>query len=101
MSMYKSTTHSWATITNNLFWLNYLATNLQYICSSLENIIGDPMTSVELFMWKKQKIQEVHFLLSKIIPALQLAIKLKIIAERQVVVDLFSFQDSCCIILWL
>jgi len=50
---------------------------------------------------KKTKKSEIHFLLSKITLAFQLAIKLKIIAERPVVVELFSFQDNCCEILSL
>jgi len=101
LSLCQSKTQSCTTTTNNLFWLNYLTSNLEYIFSSSENIIDNPMTSVEHFMWKETKKSEIHSLLPKITLAFQLAIKLKIIAERPVVVELFSFQDNCCKILSL
>jgi len=50
MSICQSKIHSRTTTTNNLFGLNYLASHLEYIFSSSENIINDPMTSVEDFI---------------------------------------------------
>ena len=50
MSLYQEKTLSQATITNDSFWLSHLASHLEYIFSSAENIHCHLTTSVEHYI---------------------------------------------------